>query len=344
MNQQIVYIGNRLSKWGYTPTSVETLGERLREIAAIYPYSDKKNAIHRMCHMLLGIWKHRRKTHWVIIDTYSSSAFYFAFLCALWCRLLKLPYITVLRGGDLPNRLIKSPRLCQSTFHKAYRIIAPSSYLYNPFKQAGFKQVITIPNYIDIVNYPFKHRTNPQPRILWVRSFHKTYNPNLAIDILANLKLSFPAATLCMVGPDKDGSMAQFEAYANEKGLMDAIQIKGRLNKTDWIALSANYDVFLNTTDFDNTPVSVMEAMALGMLVVSTNAGGVPAIIQHEQEGLLFNRGDATTAVALIKQILDPAVSGHFSSSARARAEHWDWTLVRAQWQSILSTSGLSNS
>ncbi|MGI9192875.1 MAG: glycosyltransferase family 4 protein [Chitinophagaceae bacterium] len=337
MTKHIVYIGNRLSKWGYTPTSVETLGERLNELAEIKPYSDKKNPMLRLLDMLLGIWKHRKNTHWVIIDTYSSSAFYFAFLCALWCRVLNLAYIPVLRGGDLPNRLLKSPGLCRLTFNAAYRIIAPSNYLYEPFKQAGFEQTILIPNYIDIANYPFKKRTNAHPRLLWVRSFHKTYNPNLAVDILKALQATCPEATLCMVGPDKDGSRAIFEAYAREKGVFDAIQIKGRLDKKDWIALSAHYDVFLNTTDFDNTPVSVMEAMALGMLVVSTNAGGVPAIIEHKQQGLLYSCGDANTAVMQIKQIINPSVSADFSSNARAKAEQWDWAIVRAQWETILT-------
>lgn len=340
MDLQIVYIGNRLSEWGYTPTSVETLGERLNELATIHPYSNKKNPIYRIADMLLGIWRHRDSTHCVIIDTYSSAAFYFAMVSAIACRVFKLPYIPVLRGGDLPNRLIKSPRLCKWTFSAAHRIIAPSLYLYRPFKHAGFQQVELIPNYIDIVNYPFKLRSKPAPKLLWVRSFHKTYNPNLAIDILVELQRDFPEATLCMVGPDKDGSMEVFRQYAQEKGVDHAIIIKGKMEKKDWIALSANYDVFLNTTNFDNTPVSVMEAMALGMLVVSTEAGGVPAIIQHEHEGLLFPCGSATLGANQIKRILNPSVSEAFSKDARSKAEQWDWSIVREQWLRVIRSIG----
>lgn len=228
---QIVYVGNRLARWGYTPTSVETLGERLRELGEVIPYSDKKNTYKRLLDMLQGIWRHRSTANVVIIDTYSSTAFYFAWLCGLLCRVIKLPYIPVLRGGDLPNRLKNSPQLSKWFFLPAFRLVAPSNYLYQHFVDAGYKQTQIIPNYIDIQNYPFKYRVAPAPNILWVRSFHETYNPNLAVDILVLFKKHFPTATLCMVGPDKDGSMQTFSNYAEQQGVLSDITITGKLEK-----------------------------------------------------------------------------------------------------------------
>lgn len=333
---QIVYIGNRLARWGYTPTSVETLGERLRELGEVIPYSDKRNTYMRLFHMLSGIWRHRSTADIVIIDTYSSSAFYFAWLCGLLCSFLKLPYVPVLRGGDLPKRLQHSPKLSQWFFGSAFRLVAPSNYLYHHFVEAGFKQTQIIPNYIDIQNYPFKHRVHPVPKILWVRSFHKTYNPNLAVDILVLFKKQFPSAELCMVGPDKDGSLAKFLLYAEQKGVVNDITITGKLEKKDWIALSEAYDLFLNTTDFDNTPVSVMEAMALGMLVVSTNAGGVPAIINHQEEGMIFPCGDAHGGADALVASMDQTIAESLSASARRRASSWDWQVVKTQWEVLL--------
>lgn len=334
---QIVYLGNRLAKWGYTPTSVETLGERLRELGEVIPYSEKKNPLSRLYDMLMGVWVNRSTLDVVIIDTYSSTAFYFALLCGVLCRCLGLPYIPVLRGGDLPNRLKNSPFLSRLLFNAAYRLIAPSNYLYQHFIDAGFKQTIIIPNYIDIDNYPFKHRPSPSPNILWVRSFHVTYNPNLAVDILVLFKKQFPEAELCMVGPDKDGSMELFKLYAEKQGVLKDIKITGKLEKKDWIGLSSSYDIFLNTTDFDNTPVSVMEAMALGMLVVSTNAGGVPAIIEHQHQGYLFPRGDAVAGASALIDVMQHQVADRISSNARRQACLWDWQVVRSQWSSMLT-------
>jgi len=333
---QIVYIGNRLARWGFTPTSVETLGDRLGEIGEVIPYSDKRNKIMRLFHMLSGIWRHRLTADVVIIDTYSSSAFYFAWLCGLMCGFLKLPYVPVLRGGDLPNRLRHSPKISKQFFGSAFCLVAPSHYLYQHFVEAGFKQTQIIPNYIDIQNYPYHHRVHPAPKILWVRSFHKTYNPNLAIDILVLFKKQFPSAELCMVGPDKDGSLAAFTNYSEQKGVLKDITITGKLEKKEWIALSAAYDLFLNTTDFDNTPVSVMEAMALGMLVVSTNAGGISAIINHKVEGLIFPCGDAQAGTDALIAAMDQTFAESLSASARRRAILWDWQVVKSQWLLLL--------
>jgi glycosyltransferase involved in cell wall biosynthesis len=333
---QIVYIGNRLARWGYTPTSVETLGERLRELGDVISYSDKKNTYNRLFHMLRGIWRHRSTADVVIIDTYSSSAFYYACFCGLLCGFLKLPYVPILHGGDLPMRLKHSPKLSKWFFGHAYYLVAPSSYLYQHFIEAGFKQTQIIPNYIDIQHYPYQHRVHPIPKILWVRSFHETYNPNLAIDILVLFKKQFPSAELCMVGPDKDGSLAKFLHYAEQKGVRNDITITGKLQKKDWIALSASYDLFLNTTNFDNTPVSVMEAMALGMLVVSTNAGGVPAIINHQEEGMIFPCRDAYAGADALIAAMNQTLAQRLSASARRRATLWDWQEVKTQWDVLL--------
>ena len=79
-----------------------------------------------------------------------------------------------------------------------------------------------------------------------------------------------------MVGPDKDGSLEKTKQYAKEKGVLHRVRFTGGLSKTEWIELSKDYNIFINTTNVDNTPVSVMEAMALGFPVISTNVGGVP--------------------------------------------------------------------
>ena len=145
------------------------------------------------------------------------------------------------------------------------------------FKSEGFQNLISIPNVIEIENYPFLERKKAKPNLLWVRSFAKIYNPMMAVDVFVSLKRKYPEATLCMVGPEKDGSLsiAKQKAAALE---LD-IQFTGKLTKEEWINESKQYDIFVNTTHFDNMPVSVVEAMSLGLAVVSTNVGGIPFLL-----------------------------------------------------------------
>jgi glycosyltransferase involved in cell wall biosynthesis len=214
--------------------------------------------------------------------------------------------------------------------------VAPSGYLYEHFVKAGF-QVRLIPNYISLDLYPFKHRNQIRPRILWVRSFQKLYRPEMAIETLEKLLHTFPDAELCMVGPDKDGSLVACEKLIAEKNLGSAVRITGKLAKEEWVALSDSYDIFLNTTSVDNTPVSVMEAMALGMVVVTSKVGGIPWLFEDGKEGIMVEDADAEKfADTCSKMVQNPESSEALSSNARQKAQSWDWKEVKAQWQAIL--------
>ncbi|MZP56617.1 MAG: glycosyltransferase, partial [Bacteroidales bacterium] len=204
------------------------------------------------------------------------------------------------------------------------------------FKKSGYHTVV-IPNSIEIAKYPFKLRDQPAARLLWVRSFHKQYDPQMAADVLAKLLRNEPDATLCMVGPDKDGSMEEFRKYIRQNGIENNVKITGRITKDEWIRLSGNYDFFLNTTNVDNTPVSVIEAMALGMCVISTNPGGIPYLLTEGKDALLVRPGDYQAMADKISSLIDdPNLATTLSKLARQKAESFDWNQVREKWLGLL--------
>lgn len=329
----ILYLGNKLSTHGKTPTSVDTLGIKLEEIAQVWCHSNKRNQILRLVDMLRACWQHRKEVDAAIIDTYSTWAFYYACACAWLLRQLRIRYIPILHGGNLPVRLKRSPILCRQLFGSAWINIAPSGYLLHHFIEAGYR-VELIPNYIELEHYPFRHRSQVTPRILWVRSFHELYRPHWAISILERLLKQYPDAELCMVGPDKDGSLERCRQLAEGKGLADKVRFTGRLSKPDWIALSAQYDIFLNTTSADNTPVSVMEAMALGMLVVTTRVGGIPWLFEDGTEGIMVAEANEDKLTNAIMELIEqPEKATSISAKARKKAEEWDWEMVKGKWK-----------
>jgi len=204
----ILYIGNKLARKGFTPTSIETLGNFLRQESFEVTFSSsKKNKVLRMLDMLFSILKYRKKISFVLIDTYSTSNFYFAFFTSQLCRFLKLNYIPILRGGNLEARLQNDPKKSALVFNHAYTNIAPSLFLETVFQKYGYSKLTYIPNTIELKNYPFKLRTQIQPRLLWVRSFAEIYNPSMAIQVTKLLRNKGIDAELCMVGPEKDGSL-----------------------------------------------------------------------------------------------------------------------------------------
>lgn len=175
------------------------------------------------------------------------------------------------------------------------------------------------------------------PRLLWVRAFHAVYNPVLAIDVLVGLLKDYPDAALCMVGADKDGSLQQVQQYVMEKDVLPHVQFTGYLTKKEWIVLSAMHDIFINTTDFDNMPVSVLEAMALGLPIVTTNVGGIPYLIKDGENGLLVGRGDAQGFIDAIRNLTrNHTLAEQLTMKARKDVEKLDWEEIRSQWTSII--------
>lgn len=333
--KNLLYIGNRLSGKGLNVTTIETLSNHLiGEGYSVISVSDKKNPIFRMLEMLWVVAKYR-KTDYVLIDTYSTSAFWFSFSVSQLCRMLNKKYIPILHGGNLPNRLKNNPKLCSMLFGNAYKNVAPSHYLLHEFEKKGYTNVLFIPNSIEINRYSFKQRNTIGPKLLWVRAFASIYNPKMAIDVLYAIKKSYPDASLCMVGPDKDGSGELTKKYADELGL--SVSFTGRLAKADWIAKAKAYDIFINTTHFDNTPVSVMEAMALGLPVVTTNVGGIPILLKDKEDALLVQDNDIAGMVkSIIALIEKPVETQRIIQQARNKAENWDWEVVKEHWRALL--------
>lgn len=335
MKMKLLYLGNKLSSHGLNKTTVETLGENLLEEGfTVVSVSSKKNFFLRFLEMF-WVTLTAKNISYLLIDTYSTKAFWYAFICSQIARIRNINYIPILHGGDLPNRLKNNPKLAEAVFKNAYQNVAPSNYLKSVFEKHEFQNVIYIPNTIEIEKYNFKLREKAEPKLLWVRAFAFIYNPTMAIKVLNKLKEKYPNASLTMVGPDKDGSMKTTKKLAEELNV--AINFTGKLSKEDWWKLSQDYDIFINTTHFDNTPVSVMEAMALGLPVVSTNVGGIPYLVENENTALLVNDNDVEMMVSQIERLLqDEVLVKNLSLNGRQLAETWDWKKVKVLWHNLL--------
>jgi glycosyltransferase involved in cell wall biosynthesis len=334
--KNVLYIGNALSNSGKTVTTIETLSAHLKEFCAIKIASNKTNKILRLYDMIKLVLTNKSTTDFVLIDTYSTTNFYFTLIISQLCRFLKLRYIPILHGGNLENRLINFPKLSQLIFKNAYQLVAPSRFLESIFTSYGYTNSTHIPNSIDIDHYEFLSRKVDIVKLLWVRSFSSIYNPELAIKVLNKLNKEGVKAELTMIGPEVDGSLVRTKERAKQYNL--DVNFTGKMPKTRWIEISRDCNIFINTTNFDNTPVSVIEAMALGLPVVSTNAGGLPYLITDNIDGLLVPVDNTNAMVNAIK-ILSKSdeLRQKLIDNGRQKAESFDWNTVKSQWKSLLS-------
>ena len=334
--KNLLYIGNKLSEHGYTLTSIETLGTFLDDAGFnVYYASSHKNKAFRMFEMISKTLKYAKKVDYVLIDTYSTNNFWYAFIISQICRILKLKYIPKLHGGNLPNRIVRSKFFSDLLFKNAYINIAPSNYLFEAFIKNGYTNLKYIPNTIDLQLYISSKKEFDSPKLLWVRSFAQIYNPLMAVKVFIKIKNSYPNAKICMVGPIKDDSYEKTLNFVKKNNV--DVKFTGKLSKKEWIELSREYNVFINTTHFDNTPISVIEAMALGLPVVSTKVGGIPYLLEHNDNALLVEDGAVNDMVQQINRLFtEPHLAQNLADNGKESVKSFDWKIVKKQWIELL--------
>ena len=334
----LLYIGNKLATKGGTATVIDTLSAQLiQEGYTVITASEKKNKARRLLDMVATFLRFRNQIDAVLIDTYSTNNFYYATVIGGLCRKYHIPYFPILHGGNLPQRLEQSPLKSKKYFGGAQLNISPSHYLMEAFSAQGFENITYIPNAVEIKKYPFKFRKTATTKLLWVRSFSEIYNPLLAIEVLEKLIEKGHQASLTMVGPEKDGSLAKCKALVAKKSL--PVTFTGLLSKEAWIELSKQSDIFINTTNFDNMPVSIIEAMALGFPIVSTNVGGLPFLIADGVNGVLVPTKNAIAMVQAIERISnDHKISEAMSNAARLKGESYNWAIIKESWHKVLDS------
>ena len=279
------------------------------------------------------------------VDLFSGRAFFLAEVATRLLARQRIPTIVTLHGGGLLELAEHSPRRVARVLDGATAVTAPSRYLQNAL--ARFRRDIQlIPNPIELSRY----RQIPERRpgtLLWLRAFHKTYNPRLAVEALGQLRREPMCSelgqtmTLLMVGPDKgDGSRRQTEKRVRSLELEDSVELRGGVEKSAVPEVLLEGDVFLNTSNVDNTPVTVLEAMASGLPVVSTDVGGTSSLLEDGELGVLVPANDpGAMARAVATVAADQSATLARVRRARRAVEAFDWGQVLPKWQQLIRTT-----
>lgn len=341
----MLIVGNFLSAAGYTRQFCEDLAERLRAVGwSVVTTSHKPNRLARLVDMVVTTWRRRNEYEVAQVDVFSGPAFFWAEAVCWTLQRAGKPYILTLRGGNLPEFARRYPKRVSRLLNSATAVTTPSHYLLEQMK-AYRQDIHLIPNALDLSCYRFRLRQRAQPRLIWLRSFHSIYNPTLAPRMLAQLISDFPNIHLMMVGPDKgDGSLQAVQRMTNGLGLNSHITFPGSVPKAAVPKWLNKGDIFVNTTNVDNMPVSVLEAMACGLCVVSTDVGGIPYLMEHERDALLVPPNDPKAMAKAVRRILtEPGLAEHLSANARCKAEQFDWSVILPQWERLLESVKRSN-
>ncbi len=334
---KFIYFGNKLGKHGRSKSVMETLEPLLEEFCEVKTFSSVNNKFLRFVDMLYGFFWKGLRSDLVMVDVYSTLNFYFAYVIALLCIFFKKPYILFLHGGHLPKRYNHSQKKMEVMLNHAKIVIAPSSYLKEFFEAKGHS-VLLIPNFIELQKFPFSTREFEYPRLLYIRGFSEIYNPLMTVRAVKLICEKYPYCQLLMIGSDIDGSLAKTINLIKDLGLTNNIKILGRMTQAEWIEASKYCNIMVSNPSIDNTPVSIIEGMALGLVIVSTNVGGISYLLKDKEDALLVSTNDYAELAKSINQIIsDTCLRKKLQDNALEKAKSFSWERIKPLWKRVLT-------
>jgi len=339
MSKSLLMIGNYLSAARHTRSVGEELGLRLQQRGwQVLSASGQTNRLLRLADMLATAIFHARQYRVALVEVYSGPAFTWAEAVCAALRLLKKPFVLALHGGGLPEFAQSNPRRVARLLGSAAAVVTPSRWIAVSLATLH-SNIQYIPNAIQVDQYPYTLRGNITPRLSWLRAFHIIYQPWLAVEALSNLRKIFPSANLLMIGPDKgDSALEKTNSALCALELQDAVVIGGGVDKSEVPTWLNRADIFLNTTTYESFGVSLLEAAACGLPIVTTNVGELPYLWADGSEALLVPPNDPVAMANAIHRILsEPGLAEKLSFNGRKKAEQFDWSIVLPQWEKLFN-------
>lgn len=248
---------------------------------------------------------------------------------AVWiARLRGTPVLVNYRGGEADSFLAHSARWVRPCMRRADALVVPSGFLEAVFRRYGMAAMV-VPNVVDLARFAPTSRPGRQC-ILVARNLEAIYDNASAICALALLHATHPAASMVIAG---EGPLrSSLETLARQLGVAHAICFAGRVDHARMAAMYAAADVMLNPSLVDNMPNAVLEALASGVPVVSTRAGGVPFLVQDGVTALLVTPGSPQEMAEALRRILDqPSLAASLVAAGLRDARRYGWTAVRPQ-------------
>ncbi len=304
----------------------------------VYIVSNVKNPFLKTFDKVYKIFKLKNKYDAAIIDLFSGKSIVANYLICLLLKLLKKKIIINLQGGNLPETRGFNKIFLYKILKISKKNIAPSYFLAERLKGFTDKKIEVIPNGIKLENYKAKLREFAKPKLLWLRTFLKLYNPMLIPKVLNLLKEKYPDISINVAGLDKkDGSLEETFKLADSLQVKERINYIGGIPKSEVPLFLETGDIFINTTNIDNVPVTVIEALASGLCIVSTNVGGIPYILENEKDCLLVPPNDEfKMAKAISRLIEDKELAKKISLNSIEKAKNFSWEKIIPIWEKAI--------
>ena len=290
-------------------------------------------AIFRLLPYLFQLWRTAGRVDLFHVMANSGWSWHLFAAPAVWAAKLRGKAVIVnYRGGEADDFFTRAFAWVQPTLRRANVIVVPSGFLENVFAKREFTTRI-VPNIVDlsrfIPNYSRK-RNILAPHIVVARNLEPLYDNTTALKAFRIVRESIPDAhmTIAGSGPERQ----HLEEMANEFGLADAVIFAGQVDNVRMPMLYHEADIALNPSLADNMPISILEALASGVPVISTNVGGIPFLVEDGKTALLVPpRDPQRMAAAILRVLRDEFLRESMVQTGLDHARRFAWECVRGE-------------
>jgi len=290
-------------------------------------------AFFRLLPYLVRLWQASKTVDLFHVMANSGWSWHLYAAPAIWIAWLRCkPVVINYRGGEAANFLLGSWTWIKPSLKRTQAIIVPSGFLKQVFEEFGVAARI-VPNIINLERFSWHSRSvekSTAPHIIVTRNLEPIYDVATAIRAFFQVTSRIPAAKLTIAGsgPERDS----LEKLVAELDLVDRVRFTGRLENEAMAALYQQADLMVNSSLIDNTPNSVLEALASNVPVVSTNVGGVPFLVEHGKNVLLVPPQDPVAMASAILTLLEnPDMIRQFGENGLKLVHQYTWPQVYGQ-------------
>lgn len=316
-------------------------GHQLEVVRVNAPYSPAwiakvkgGRAIARLLPYLLRLWRTAGRVDVMHVMANSGWAWHLFAAPAVWIgRLRGTPVVVNYRGGEAETFLAAQSRLVLPTLRKAAAVVVPSGFLEAVFRRYEVPTVV-VRNIIDLARFQANTPRTDGPHIIVTRNLEPIYDVATAIRAFAIVAEKYPSARLTVagVGPQR----VELERLCDDCGVCSRVNFCGQVDNHDIPALYQSADMLFNASLVDNMPISLLEAMASGIPIVSTRAGGIPYLVEDGKTALLVPLRDHTAmAQAALSLLDDRAQVLRMRGAGLAAVKDFTWDKVRPALQAV---------
>ena len=334
-----------LRSWSGDPELEATLLECNKRLPGMFAWCEKIPGVRTLLRLpfrAISTWQAVRHADLVHAFSGSHTSFLLATVPAIGAAMLAGVPVVVHYHSPRGEAHLAGSRFARAVLRRCHAVVVPSRYLQMVFARHGLDADV-IPNVVDSARFPFREQQICGAKLLCTRGFEKRYAVDDVVRAFALIVQQIPSATLTLAGGGPEEQ--SLRKLAQSLALSDAITFYGEATRDEIAGLLRDASVLVNASRIDNMPVSILEAFASGVPVVSTDAGGIPFVACHNVSALLVAPGDAETlAVHTLAVLRDQRLAARLRYAGRNVVDSCRWEAVRPSWLSVYQRITLRSS